>query len=154
MQNYILDFNFRESASILDNKRLFANIYENIHGLSSLLGCNRDLYTPKRSVANHPNIKRWSGYEPTYYAYIWIHIEEWIIRGYMIGNITRYNMQLLEKYKVLYQCYSEKCPDWVTKDLIKSHQYSLLQKNPDFYKDKFLEINLLKNKVSKIRKLI
>ena len=59
MQNWVLDYNYEISALKLDKKRLMANIYENIHGIASLLFINYKLITAKRNVKNHPNIKRW-----------------------------------------------------------------------------------------------
>lgn len=150
MQNHILDYNFYKSASLLDNQRLWANVYENIHGLASLLGCNDKLYRlnkktnkieqlGKRSVANHPNIKRWDSWIPTYYRYIWIHIEEWLFnRRYQIGEITKNNLYLLMEYKVLYECWDDNViPDWINDNLINKHKQILLKKNYEFYKNKF-----------------
>lgn len=143
MQSWILDHDFYKSASMLDRFRLQANIYENIHGLASLLKINNKLYRlnketnkieqlGKRSVANHPNIKRWEDFKYQYFKYILAHVKEWIKRGYVIGEITKNNLILLSGY-ILFNSLI-KIPSWVNENLIKQHQEKLYNKNPEYYK--------------------
>jgi hypothetical protein len=138
MQNWILDKDFYKSASYLDRHRLQANIYENIHGLASLLNLNDKLVNPKRSVSNHPNIKRWKGYINEYFTYICMHVSEWEKRGFKI-DINSKNVAIIMKNKSDIKVVN-KIPDWITDDLIKQHQQILLKKNYEHYKKYFGEI--------------
>jgi hypothetical protein len=153
MQNWVLDldYNFYKSASYLDNHRLMANIYENIHGLASLLKINHLLYRRnkesgiveqlgKRSVANHPSIKRWLGFESMYFCYIAIHLAEWEKRGYEIDiNMKNINM-IFESYNCIRIYVRDRLtlfilPHWINDDLIKTHRKILYNKDPVFYKN-------------------
>lgn len=143
MQSWVLDYDFNKSAYFLDRNRLMANIYENIHGLSSLLEINDKLVNPKRSVANHPNVKRWKNYLSTYFYYICVHLDEWYRRGYT-SSINKKNMDIIWGFnnpKILIDVYQSnyKIPDWVTNELILDHQGILLKKCPDYYKRYFME---------------
>jgi len=138
MQSWILDHNFYVSASMLDRNRLQANIYENIHGIASLLGINNQLVNQKRSVANHPNIKRWSGYLGYYFHYICVHIDEWVSRGYK-NDINKRNMDIIFNHRntqILIEVYRSEytIPNWITDDLIKEHKQILYKKDPEYYK--------------------
>lgn len=146
MQSWILDYDFKKSASYLDRHRLQANIFENIHGLASLLNINDKLVNPKRSVANHPNIKRWIGYETEYFCYILGHLIIWDKKfaknkGDTINSI---NMCLLSKYINLSEIISILCfnssltkPSWINPELIKQHQEILLKKDFEYYSQYF-----------------
>lgn len=135
MQNWILDRDLDKSASYLDKNRLQSNIYENIHGLASILGVNNKLVTPKRSVINHPNIKRWIGFEREYLFYIHEHLWNWFGRNYSsIINFENYKMLL----GILKEC-SKKTPEWITDGLIKKHQQILLEKDYEHYSKFFIK---------------
>jgi hypothetical protein len=141
MQNWILDYDFCKSASYLDRNRLQANIYENIHGIASLLNINDKLVNPKKSVKNHPNIKQWEDYIEYYLQYILCHLEEWQRRGYKI-NINRKNMSIIFKklkmdYCSEYILYNYDFPKWINDDLIKKHQQLLLEKDYEYYSKYF-----------------
>lgn len=138
MQGCILDYNFKISAAYLDRNRLLATIYENIQGLASIFDLNQMLITPKRSVKNHPNIKRWVGYEQTYVNYIAAHLERWgELYGIKEGSINRRNFGFLTNDIRIRPLQYTLLPVWITDELIKNYKKILLEKDYNYYKDKF-----------------
>lgn len=142
MQTWITHTDYRTSASNLDNKMLGAQIYEGIHVLSSLLNVNDKLVNPKRSVINHPVAKFWKGYECDLYCYVFYHIEEWMNgRGYR----TEINMKnldiILDKLNKLIEieggCIIVEQNPKINEDLIKLHKQVLVNKKPEYYKEKW-----------------
>lgn len=137
MQTWITDKNYRISASNLDNKRLGVQIYEGIHVLSSLLNINDKLVNPKRSVVNHPVAKFWKGYELDLLNYISIHMDEWLKRGYTTQiNIQNYRILVYFislNLKYMFNCSNHK----MNEDLIKLHKQILINKKPEYYKEKW-----------------
>lgn len=136
MQNWILDYDFCNSASYLDRHRLQANIYENIHGLASLLDINDKLVNPKRSVKNHPNVKRWENYEFDLLTYIYYHLSEWFNRGYK-SEINEKNYWLLQEEIGLHPLTKQIIPIWITDKIIRDHQQILLEKDYNHYSKYF-----------------
>lgn len=132
MQTWILNHNFHVSASKLDRRRLGAQIYEGIHVLSSLLGVNDKLVTPKRSVINHPVSKFWKGYELDLLCYIRYHMIEWYKRGYK-SEINEKNYLFL--YKELSKNDFEHIGSnpKITDNLIKLHKQILINKDQNLY---------------------
>ena len=141
MQGWILSYDFYQSANCLDDRRLLANIYENIHGLASLVGLNDKLINPKRSVKNHPNIKRWDGYIQAYINYIHRHLMSWDDR-YPIKDtsINLNNMIYIMEQINVFPLVIDLIPKWITDELIQEHKQILLQKDYKFYSQVFNNI--------------
>jgi len=138
MQSWIVDKDFYKSASMLDTKRLQANIYENIHILASLLYVNDKLITPKRSVINHPNAKLWVGYERELLCYIAIHLDEWMISKKHKSEKNLQNFHFLRglfsgmEYLTIDQCQKYlNNVKWITEEFIQRHRAKLIQKEID-----------------------
>ena len=145
MQNWVLDYDYSISASHLDKKRLMANIYENIHGIASLLNINDKLITSKRNVRNHPNIKRWENNILNYFYYLEQQLKIWdtafwITKSHTINVknfcliyvvIVRYLND--EKNCRKFKLYNFDKPEFINDDLIKQHKKILYEKNPEFY---------------------
>lgn len=138
MQTWITDRDYRESASNLDRQRLGAQIYEGIHILASLIGVNDKLVTPKRSVANHPVAKFWKGCEVELYGYISAHMLEWSSRGYKSDINFRNFVMIFNELKERKNIFNDPA---IFNDLIKLHKHILLQKNYEFYSEKFGDDN-------------
>jgi hypothetical protein len=140
MQTWITDYDFYKSANNLDNKRLFANIYEAIHILSSLLNVNNKLVNPKRNVSNHPVSKLWVGYEKSLLNYIMFHLKTWCIDRKYKSNINKKNYDMLAR-EIFYNEKNEKIKKqdesnkyWITDNLIKTHKSILINKNNNYRK--------------------
>lgn len=140
MQTWITDFNFTKSALNLDKKRFYAQIYEAIHILASLLDVNDKLVNPKRSVKNHPAAKLWKTDEDVLLHYIKCHSHIWKINlkmplGYYRKTITGRNIKILNKIIKNKQFnFKDEYPKWITEKLITTHRSVLIQKKPDYYK--------------------
>lgn len=142
MQTWITDKNIHESANNLDLKRLFASIYENIHGLASLLNYHDKLVNPVKNISNKPQCKLWKGYEQYLLGYCLVNYCEWFFKvGYKKNDFYKtVNYQNIKKIAVNFFGefpVFEYFPDWVTDDLIETHRSVLIQKDPDFYAGKW-----------------
>lgn len=133
MQTFITSFNFNKSAQSLDQKRLGSQIYEGIHILASLLNMEKNLVNPKRNVGGHPAAKLWRGFEMELGVYINSHLQEWFNRGYT-SEINIKNYHILAERIPLKEFTT---PVWITRNLIQVHRSVLIQKNPDFYRNKW-----------------
>jgi hypothetical protein len=147
MQINITDKNIYASVHNLDRQRLFSNIYEGIHGLSSLLGVHDQLVTPKRDISNYPQVRLWELNIMFLFSHIVNSYERWF-KEYANKNITLYNSTInfknIEKITLLLDHhnykYIKEYPDWVTDEVIQVHRSHLIQKNPDFYKSKWPDV--------------
>lgn len=165
MQTNITDKNIIKSVSNLDNKRLFSNIYENIHGFASLLGINDKLVNPVKNISNKPQCKMWIDYEYYLYKHIIVCYNIWYDRiGYKKCSYTETinyrNIQIIES--ACSNLPSDKMkewlyPEWVNVELIEIHRSHLIQKEiaheEKFNKviqDKLDRISDIKDKEKKI----
>jgi len=116
MQTFLPYPDFRDSAQILDYRRLGKQRLEAKQILNALLP------TSKSGWRNHPAVRMWEGYEDALRLYHDVMIEEWILRGY--NN----NMPLYGIYPDVF------LPDWIGDErLHASHRANLLRKDPIFY---------------------
>ena len=121
MQTFLPTSDFRESARLLDYKRLGKQRVEalQIHNIVS----------GKRTTGgwiNHPAVKMWQGYEDSLANYHNIMIEEWMRRGYT-NNMKFIPTNSKQNYAPF--------PVWIGDDrLHSSHRANLLRKDFDFYK--------------------
>lgn len=125
MVNTFLPFaDFKSSAKVLDMKRLGKQRCE-AHQILNVL-----INPEAKGWKNHPAVKMWKGYEDALRLYFNAMVTEWVNRGY--NN----NYQLLEISSKV------KMPWWLGKeDFHRCHQSSLIRKNPEYYTDKFPDIN-------------
>lgn len=127
MQTFLVHPNYDISASYLDSKRLFSQIYESIHILASLTGACHVLVNPKRDVSNHPVAKLWKGHEASLYAYAATHYNIWLIRHPQTQTtINGTNLERLKPYIIG----SYDCP---ILDRIPYYKLLLKAKDKDFY---------------------
>jgi hypothetical protein len=130
MQTPITDYDFYKSASNLNLSHLRSTIYENIHGLASILGCVDMLRLSDRAkgqakkLINKPQCKLWIGYEKELLFYIHEHLWFWFGKNY--SSTINY-----ENYKILLHvlgCCCTKIPGWISDELIQTHRSVLIQK--------------------------
>jgi len=133
MQTWLVANTFEKSATLLDRRRLGAQLYESVHILASLRHKNHLLINPKRDVSNHPASKLWVGYERELGAYIYAHLSEWCNRGYK-SDINTKNYRVITEglERGMYNI-----PSWITSEVIVTHRNVLYRKNPTFYPKKW-----------------
>ena len=122
MQTFLPTEDFRESAQILDYKRLGKQRVEALQIYNALCNIPTKSGRSYRGWLNHPAVLMWKGYEEALILYRNAMIEEWILRGY---NNT------MEMYSV---GSNVKMPYWIGDDRVhSSHRSNLLRKDFDFY---------------------
>lgn len=119
MQTFLPYQTFRESAAVLDNKRLGKQRVEAWQILRALTG-------ESTGWVNHPATKMWRGYENYLVKYGAAICREWIYRGF--------NDSLMPKFLDHYDNFPEIRPWWYDfEPLHVSHQSNLYRKDPVFY---------------------
>ena len=123
MQTFLPYSDFRESASVLDYRRLGKQRIEAAQILASLdvqvKKVDGNFYKPTHK--NHPCVKMWKGYEKALKFYYNCMVEEWIARGYK-NNMSLFNIDEFE------------LPPFVgKKQFHNSHKSNLLKKNYEYY---------------------
>jgi hypothetical protein len=118
MQTFIPYTDFDECARALDYRRLGKQRVE----------CKQILNAIERGKggwANHPATRMWRGYEPALRQYMRAIILEWIARGY------KNNMDIPEPEDY------ELPPWWGREEIHASHRSALLEKDFEFYYEKW-----------------
>ena len=118
MQTFIPYTDFDLCARALDYRRLGNQRVE----------CKQILNAIERGSggwANHPATRMWRGYEPALRQYMRAIILEWIARGY------KNNMDIPEPENY------ELPPWWGREEIHASHRSALLEKDFEFYYDKW-----------------
>ena len=118
MQTFIPYTDFDLCARALDYRRLGKQRVE----------CKQILNAIERGSggwANHPATRMWRGYEPALRQYMRAIILEWIARGY------KNNMDIPEPEDY------ELPPWWGREEIHASHRSALLEKDFEFYYDKW-----------------
>ena len=127
MQVFIPEFDFAESAEVLDTKRLVKQLLEGRQILQTLVG---------ESVGwkNHPAVKMFDNHEGVLYNYLKANRDEMQERGYKWQN----NWIEIERIKHTYlNAQSFSLPQWMEDDrfsrLVTTHRGRLYQKAPELY---------------------
>lgn len=119
MQTFLPYKTFRQSASVLDNKRLGKQRVEAYQIMRALTG-------ESTGWVNHPATRMWRGYENYLAKYGAVICNEWIYRGF--------NDSLLPKFLEYYDRFPEIKPWWYDfEPLHISHQSNLYRKDPIHY---------------------
>lgn len=129
MQTFLPYGDPERSAKALDNKRLGKQRVEAIQIARRLLDVSDGT-----GWSNHPATKMWKNYEP-YLIKIYLRaiLDEWNKRGFK-------NEKCEQHYKELYRLVAARRPvqpPWFGEPLFESHRSRLIQKDSDFYKEKF-----------------
>jgi len=126
MQTFLPYSSFRESALVLDYRRLGKQRVETLQILKSLLN-------PDYGWKSHPAVKMWVGFEPALSAYGVEICKAWIEMGY--------KDTCLEKISLLVEPSIEILPPWIGDErLHDSHKSNLLRKMPEHYAQLFGEV--------------
>jgi len=139
MQTFLPYASFRDSAKVLDTKRLGKQRLEALTIHATLIGKR-----PASSVGwkNHPAVKMWQGYEQALLIYGMRMCDEWRDnRGYQdtIGTfLTAYH---LEHYGSVEEAEYE-LPPWLgVMELHWSHRSNLIRKKPEYYQQFWPELS-------------
>ena len=115
MQTFLPYESFRESAKVLDWRRLGKQRVEGMQIINAIENPN------KQGWQNHPATVMWTPYVPALKHYTNIIIMEWIDRGYN-NNMEIYDVNNMVK------------PHWLGKEeLHSSHRANLLRKDSEWY---------------------
>ncbi len=114
MQTFLPCEDFRESALLLDSRRLGKQRVEAYHILNSLERGD--------GWRHHPAVKMWAGYEEWLKLYFNAVAEEWIFRGF-VHNLGFYKVESAGAK-----------PPWLgNPQFHASHRAALLAKDPHYY---------------------
>ena len=120
MQTFLVYPDFRESARILDYKRLGKQRPE----------CKQIYFAntvPGYAWSRHPMVVMWAGFEYALLEYAQVICKEWIRRGYNDSLLVEF-----EEYQVRHK--DTGLPPWLGNDRFhRSHRSNLLRKDPVFY---------------------
>ena len=139
MQTFLLHADFEASARALDHKRLGKQRVECIQVL-------RGLTVATYGWRHHPAVKMWRGHEEALGRYAFTCCEVWVEQGFgdtcaatitrdlATAGITRVRQQFeLAEAGAL--------PAWLGDEAFhRSHQSSLVRKDPDFYRPQFPDV--------------
>lgn len=135
----ITSTDFRESASVLDPKRLNKQALEGWQILMVLLELDPNgNYRKPKGWVNHPAVKMWRGYEHVLYEYITSMTSEWHMRGYR----TTIDYKAKDTFDTAYEAdknrFLDGLPSWMSNPVLygqitASHRSALLVKDYDWY---------------------
>jgi len=129
MQTFLPIADFKQSAEVLDNKRLGKQRVE-CKQILICLGEQVGPHVPELSRwRNHPAVKMWQGYEPALILYSVIVCAEWRARGFKDSLLPQFldNYVRRGRLKISF-------PYWFGFDeLHASHRSNLLRKNYEHY---------------------
>ncbi len=136
MQTFLPYADFEQSARALDPKRLGKQRVECIQVV-------RGLTVPGHGWRHHPAVKMWRGHEEALGRYALTCCEVWVERGFAdtCAGTIRADLQSAGVTDVRNQAALAEAgalPDWLGDDAFhRSHQSSLLGKDPAFYASQF-----------------
>ena len=121
MQTFLPYANFKESASVLDWRRLGKQRVEGMQIIKAITGEKRLDGKPYKGWINHPASVMWKPYPEALKHYTNIMITEWMRRGYN-NNMEIYDFNSMVK------------PHWLGKESFhSSHRANLLRKDHEYY---------------------
>jgi len=125
MQTFLPSKDFKESAKILDNKRLGKQRVEVYQILRAMTG-------KTKGWTNHPATKMWRGYQTSLAMYGWYMCEEWKYRGFN-DTLTEKIVKFIDAHDLKRGQYDD--PPWLgDPDFHAAHRSNLLRKDAKFYK--------------------
>jgi hypothetical protein len=121
MQTFLPYRSFRESAKVLDWRRLGKQRVEGMQIINAIEGKKRKDGKPYKGWLNHPATVMWRPYVNALKHYTNVVIREWIGRGYN-NNMEIYKIKQIE------------VPHWLGKESFhSSHRANLLRKDHEYY---------------------
>lgn len=132
MQTFLPNWNFRESARVLDYKRLGKQRVETYQILKCL--APEPGTEPRKGWRNHPAVKMWEGSEALLAEYGQCMSEEWIRRGYndtLLPKFIDYQKRFSDQYDDMGLATA---PKWEGDERVySSHRSNLLRKDAVHY---------------------
>lgn len=128
MQTFLPSPDFKETASILDQRRLGKQRVETLQLMTALVNGT--------GWINHPATKMWRGYEYSLLEYQVAICTEWhIYRGFQ-DTCLRKTMDVF--WQAPYLADNPSTPYWLgDEDFHLRHQSNLLRKDPEYYRPMF-----------------
>ena len=121
MQTFLPYPSFKESAKVLDWRRLGNQRVEGMQIINAISGVPRKDGKPYKGWTNHPCSVMWKPYLPALKLYTNIIIKEWEDRGYN-NNMKYYDVEDIV------------IPHWIGNERIhSSHRANLLRKDYEYY---------------------
>jgi hypothetical protein len=133
MQTFLPYPDFAASAAVLDQARLGKQRVETLQIL-------RALVLPDYGWRNHPATRMWMGYVPALTVYGLAMVREWVSRGHADSTAPLIS-EFAPDSAAAFQTGSgpePALPPWLgNPDVHLSHQSNLIQKSPEFYRERF-----------------
>lgn len=128
MQTFLIGPDPKQTAKILDSRRLGKQRVEAVQIANTLLGIN-----PSKAWQNHPAVLMWKGYE-NYLINVYLKdiMNEWVSRGYdntLTGQHYKNLCKIIQKKNLPYQQ-----PKWFCLRFFVSHKSNLLRKDYSYYR--------------------
>lgn len=139
VQTFLPYPDFRSSAESLDTKRLGK---QRVEGLQIVRG----LTVPGYGWRHHPAVKMWAGHLEALGCYTLECCAAWTARGYAdtVADTVRADLLAADVRQVRSQldlARSGQLPPWIGReDFHRSHQSSLVRKDPDHYRPLFGDV--------------
>ena len=131
MQTFLISNDPKETAKVLDSKRLGKQRIESIQIANILLG-----FQKSNAWKNHPAVLMWKGYEE-YLVKVYLKemMVEWIRRGFKNEKCFQHYLKLSEKVEnEVYNGFKNiSKPKWFCNKLFESHKSNLMRKDPNYY---------------------
>ena len=135
MQTFLPYPDFRESAAVLDTPRLGKQRVENYQIL-------RALTWPTYAWKNHPAVRMWRGFVPALVVYGFAVCDAWEAAGRADSTRTAlldFTGGVVPDWQELYD--TGQLPPWIGRDDVhRSHQASLVRKDPERYRPFFPDV--------------
>jgi hypothetical protein len=130
MQTFMPHPSFRESAEVLDNKRLGKQRSECKIILKTLLGTYKK--EGRKGWPHHPATKMWAGYEKSLWWYTWNVCLVWRSRGY--DDTVADWLESIKSEMPRHPVPSEEPPWFGDEAFHLSHRSNLIRKDPNHYR--------------------
>jgi len=136
MQTFMPFQGFRASVDALDDKRLGKQRVETLQVM-------RALTIPTYGWQHHPVVAMWRGFRPALMAYQDATCAAWIERGFAdtcLGK-TLVDLGRVAEDLTAYERGAFPLPPWTEReDVHRSHRSKLVQKFPEFYRERFPDV--------------
>jgi Pyrimidine dimer DNA glycosylase len=135
VQTFLPYPDFRASAAVLDTPRLGKQRVETYQIL-------RALTWPTYGWKNHPAVRMWRGFTPALVTYGLAICDAWEGAGRADSTrkaLLNFTRGVVPEWQELYDC--GQLPQWIGRsDVHRSHQASLVRKNPEHYRPFFPDV--------------
>jgi hypothetical protein len=129
MQTFLTsNVKFSDTAKVLDKKRLWKQVVEADQIIATLANLPTKSGKPRTGWKNHPAVLMWKNHFDHLLVYRDTILKESLIRG--VQTSTKF-------YSDSFASFDFDIPEWVTDELVLSHQSNLLRKDFNYYSKYF-----------------